>query len=191
MNPASQRGLSTRCVHAGDVRDPQGALHAPLYNHSTFGFAQTRDVLDVVEGRRDGSLYTRYGMNPTIRAVEAKLADLEGADAALAFASGMAAEAATFLTHARSGDHIVCIGDVYGGTFELLGSDLPRLGIETTFLLASEAHLLPQTLQKNTRIVFFETPTNPLIDLIDIRAAARMSMRSMSCLLYTSDAADE
>lgn len=173
MNPAPQLGLSTRCVHAGDARDSQGALHAPLYNHSTFGFAHTQDVLDVVEGRRDGSLYTRYGMNPTIRAVEAKLADLEGGEAALAFASGMAAEAATFLTHARSGDHVICIGDVYGGTFELLGSDLPRLGIETTFLLASEAHLLPQTLRKNTRIVFFETPTNPLIDLIDIRAAAR------------------
>ena len=169
----SQPGLSTRCVHAGDVRDPQGALHAPLYDHSTFAFARTQDVLDVVEGRRDGSLYTRYGMNPTIRAVEAKLADLEGGQSALAFASGMAAEAATFLAHARSGDHVICIGDVYGGTFELLGSDLPRLGIETTFLLASEAHLLPQALRTNTRIVFFETPTNPLIDLIDIRAAAR------------------
>jgi cystathionine gamma-synthase len=71
VKPASQLGLSTRCVHAGDVRDSQGALHAPLYNQSTFGFAQTRDVLDVVEGRRDGSLYTRYGMNPTIRAVVA------------------------------------------------------------------------------------------------------------------------
>jgi hypothetical protein len=67
VNPASQFGLSTRCVHAGDVRDSQGALHAPLYNHSTFGFAQTRDVLDVVEGRRDGSLYTRYGDEPNLR----------------------------------------------------------------------------------------------------------------------------
>lgn len=172
MSATQRLGLSTRCVHAGDVRDPQGALHAPLYNHSTFGFAQTRDVLDVVEGRRDGSLYTRYGLNPTIRALEAKLADLEGGEAALAFSSGMAAESATFLAHARAGDHIVCIGDVYGGTYELLGADLPRLGIETTFVLASEVHLLPHALHDNTRIVFFETPTNPLVDLIDIRAAA-------------------
>jgi cystathionine gamma-synthase/methionine-gamma-lyase len=165
-------GLSTRCVHAGDVRDPNGALHTPLYDHSTFGFATTADVLDVVEGRAAGALYTRYGLNPTITALEAKLADLEGAEGALAFASGMAAEAATFMAHARAGDHIVCIGDVYGGTFELLGADLPRLGITTTFLLASESGRLGEVIRDNTRMVFFETPTNPLIDLIDIRAAA-------------------
>ena len=165
-------GLSTRCVHAGDARDPEGALHTPLYDHSTFGFASTSDVLDVVEGRAGGALYTRYGLNPSITALEAKLADLEGAAGALAFSSGMAAEAATFMAHARAGDHIVCIGDVYGGTYELLRDDLPRLGITTTFLLASEAGRLGEALRDDTRIVFFETPTNPLIDLIDIRAAA-------------------
>lgn len=133
MSHAPRLGLSTRCVHAGDVRDAKGALHAPLYNHSTFGFARTEDILDVVEGRAQGSLYTRYGLNPTITALEAKLADLEGAEGALAFSSGMAAEAACILAHAQSGDHVVCIGDVYGGTFELLGKDLPRLGITTTF----------------------------------------------------------
>jgi len=172
MSSAPKFGLSTRCVHAGDVRDAQGALHAPLYDQSTFGFARTQDVLDVVEGRVAGNLYTRYGLNPTIKALEAKLADIEGGEAALACSSGMAAEAATFLAHATSGDHIVCIGDVYGGTFELLGSDLPRLGITTTFLLASEVGRLPEVIRDTTRIVFFETPTNPLIDIIDIRAAA-------------------
>jgi cystathionine gamma-synthase len=172
MSDAPQFGLSTRCVHAGDVRDPQGALHAPLYNHSTFGFACTKDVLDVVEGRVQGSLYTRYGMNPTITALEAKLADLEGGEGALAFSSGMAAEAACFLAHARTGDHLVCIGDVYGGTFELLRENLAGLGITTTFLLADEAERLPQVLTDRTRMVFFETPTNPVLDVIDIAAAA-------------------
>jgi cystathionine gamma-synthase/methionine-gamma-lyase len=142
-----------------------------MYDHSTFGFATTSDVLDVVEGRTSGALYTRYGLNPTITALEAKLADLEGAEAALAFSSGMAAEAAVFLAHARAGDHVVCVGDVYGGTFELLGQDLPRLGITTTFLLASEAGRIGEVLRPETRMVFFETPTNPLIDLIDIAAA--------------------
>jgi cystathionine gamma-synthase/methionine-gamma-lyase len=153
------------------MRDPHGALHSPMYDHSTFGFATTSDVLDVVEGRTSGALYTRYGLNPTITALEAKLADLEGAEAALAFSSGMAAEAAVFLAHARAGDHVVCVGDVYGGTFELLGQDLPRLGITTTFLLASEAGRIGEVLRPETRMVFFETPTNPLIDLIDIAAA--------------------
>lgn len=178
MSHAPRLGLSTRCVHAGDVRDAKGALHAPLYNHSTFGFARTEDILDVVEGRAQGSLYTRYGLNPTITALEAKLADLEGAEGALAFSSGMAAEAACILAHAQSGDHVVCIGDVYGGTFELLGKDLPRLGITTTFLLADEAERLPEVIGERTRMVFFETPTNPVLDVIDIAAAAEAARPS-------------
>jgi cystathionine gamma-synthase/methionine-gamma-lyase len=167
------RGLSTRCVHAGEELDAQGGIHAPLYNHSTFGFHSTADLLDVVEGRKEGNLYTRYGLNPTIRSLERKLADLENGEAAFAFSSGMAAEAATFLAHAQSGDHIVCIGDVYGGTYDLLGANLPGLGIETTFLLANEAANLASVLTDRTKMVFFETPTNPTLDVIDIAAVAR------------------
>ncbi len=169
------QGLSTRCVHAGEKLDPQGGIHPPLYNHSTFGFSSTQAVLDVVEGRTQGNLYTRYGMNPTIRAVEAKLADLEGGELAWAFSSGMAAEAATFLAHCKSGDHIVCIGDVYGGTFELLGDNLPRLGITTTFLLGSDVPRLSDVIKQNTRIVFFETPTNPSMEVLDIRAISTIA----------------
>ena len=83
--------LSTRCVHAGEVRDAEGSPHTPIYNTTTFGFRSTAELLDVVEGRRPGNLYTRYGLNPTIRSVEAKLASLENAESALVFASGMAA----------------------------------------------------------------------------------------------------
>ena len=173
-----RQGLSTRCVHAGDDRDPQGAIHTPLYNHSTFAFASTEDLLDVVEGRRPGALYTRYGLNPTIQSVERKLADLEGAVAALAFSSGMAAEAATFLAHAHAGDHIVCIGDVYGGTFELLSVNLPQVGIDTTFLLVGEVDRLPDVLTERTRLVFFETPTNPQLELIDIAAVSEAAHRA-------------
>ena len=123
-------GLSTRCVHAGEKLDAQGAIHTALYNHSTFGFKSTADLLDVVEGRTEGNLYTRYGLNPTIRSLEKKLADLENGEAALAVGSGMAAEAATFFAYASAGDHLVCIGDVYGGTYELLSANLPEVGIE-------------------------------------------------------------
>ncbi len=90
-------GLSTLCVHGGAQLDVQGGIHTPLYNHSTFGFPSTAALLDVVEGRTEGNLYTRYGLNPTIRATERKLALLEGGEGALAFSSGMAVEAATFL----------------------------------------------------------------------------------------------
>lgn len=168
-------GLATRCVHGGEARDPQGAIHAPLYTHSTFAFASTAELLDVVEGRRPGNLYTRYGMNPTIRSLEAKLAELEGGEAALAFGSGMAAEAATFMAHTRTGERIVCVGDVYGGTFELLSDNLPQLGIETTFLRGDELGRLGDVLGERTRIVFFETPTNPTLEVFDIAAIARLA----------------
>ena len=79
-------GLSTRCVHAGEERDAQGAIHTALYNHSTFGFKNTANLLDVVEG----NLYTRYGLNPTIRSLEKKLADLENGEAALGYRTAWA-----------------------------------------------------------------------------------------------------
>jgi cystathionine gamma-synthase/methionine-gamma-lyase len=178
MSEIPAQGLSTRSVHAGERRDPEGAVHTPLYNHSTFAFDSTADLLDVVEGRKPGNLYTRYGLNPTIRATETKLADLEGGEQALAFSSGMAAEAATFLAHCRTGDHIVCIGDVYGGTFELLGDNLPQVGITTTFLRADEVHRLPEVLTGRTRIVFFETPANPTLTVFEIQAIAQLSHRA-------------
>jgi cystathionine gamma-synthase len=147
-------GLSTRCVHAGEMLDEQGAIHTALYNYSTFAFERTADLLDVVEGRTEGNLYTRYGLNPTVRSLEKKLADLENGEAALAFGSGVASEAATFFAHASAGDHLVCIGDVYGGTYELLSANLPEVGIGTTFLLADEVDELPAALTDRTKIVF-------------------------------------
>lgn len=169
--------LSTKCIHAGDSLDANGGIHAPLYNHSTFGFRTSQDVLDVVEGRTQGNLYTRYGMNPTIRALETKLAALEGSECAWAFSSGMAAEAATILAHCETGQHIICIGDVYGGTYELLSSNLPRLGIKTTFLLGSELAQLDDAIRPNTRMIFFETPTNPNMEVLDIRAICEVARK--------------
>jgi len=166
-------GFSTLCVHGGEELDSQGGIHTPLYNHSTFGFHSTQALLDVVEGRKEGNFYTRYGLNPTIRAVERKLALIEGGELAFVFSSGMAAESATFLTHCKAGDNIVCIGDVYGGTFELLSVNLPSLGIQTTFLLGAEVNRLREAITDHTRIVFFETPTNPNMEVLDIAAIAR------------------
>jgi cystathionine beta-lyase/cystathionine gamma-synthase len=165
--------LSTRCVHAGEFDDAHGSPHTPVYGSTTFRFKTTADILDVVEGRRTGALYTRYGLNPTILSLEQKLAALEGAAAAWAFCSGMAAETALFLTHGRPG--IVCIGDAYGGTLELLAAQLPLLGIPTTLLAGHEAGRLDEVLAKGARLVFFETPTNPALEVFDIHAIARLA----------------
>ncbi len=164
----SKPGLSTRCVHGGEIRDPHGSPHTPLYQTTTFKFDSTADLLDVVEGRKMGSLYTRYGLNPTIRSLEEKLASLEEAEAAWAFSSGMAAEAALFLAHGRRG--IVCVGDAYGGTMELLSAQLPELGIATHFLLGNALDELKSRLKQGAGLVFFETPTNPALEIFDIRA---------------------
>jgi cystathionine gamma-synthase len=168
-------GISTRCVHAGEIDDAHGSPHTPLYNTTTFKFASTADLLDVVDGRKAGSLYTRYGLNPTIQALEAKLASLEGAEMAWAFCSGMAAEAAMFFTHGRDG--IVCLGDAYGGTLELLGSQLSTLGIRTHLLLGSELALAEDRIKDGCRLLFLETPTNPALEIFDMRAIADMCHR--------------
>ena len=167
--------LATRCVHAGELTDPHGSPHTPLYQTTTFKFASTADLLDVVDGKKPGSLYTRYGLNPTIQSLEAKLASLEGAEAAWAFASGMAAEAALFFTHGRRG--ILCIGDAYGGTLELLASQLPELGIATHFLLGKELGKLEEVLRRGIGLVFFETPTNPTLEVLDIRRICEAAHR--------------
>ncbi len=128
----------------------------------------------MVEGRRSGNLYTRYGLNPTIRSLEEKLASIEDTQAALAFSSGMAAEAALFLTHGREG--VACIGDAYGGTLELLESQLPLLGIPTHFVLGNEWDRLESMLvNRQARLVFFETPTNPVLEVIDIERVAALA----------------
>ena len=169
--------LATNCVHSGDALDERGAIFTPLYNFSTFGFPDTQSVLDVVEGRVAGSLYTRYGLNPTIQAVEKKLAAIEGSEAAWVFSSGMAAESATFLAHCKAGDNIICFGDVYGGTYELLNTSLPDLGITTTFLLGSEINKLSDSIKSNTRIVFFETLTNPNMEVLNIAAIVTIAKK--------------
>ena len=166
-------GLSTRCVHSGELHDQQGSPHTPLYSTTTFAFGSTAELLDVVEGRKSGNLYTRYGLNPTIRSLEEKLAALEGAEAAFAFSSGMAAEAALFLAHGQKG--IVCIGDAYGGTLELLEKQLPLLGMRTHFTLGNEWDRLESLLKNHAKLVFFETPTNPVLEIIDIRRVAALA----------------
>ena len=172
---SDEQGFATRCVHTGELEDAHGAPHTPIYNTTTFKFPNTAAVLDVLEGRRKGAIYTRYGFNPTLFALEEKLAAIENAEAALAFCSGMATESALFLTHGRAG--IVCLGDAYGGTMELLASQLPILGVPTRFLLVSELDRLDAALGDGGSLVFFETPTNPRIEVIDVAAVAEVAHR--------------
>lgn len=164
-------GFSTRCVHEGELDDPQGAPHTPIYNSSTFLFRTTKELTDVVEGRKKGNLYTRYGLNPTIKSLEEKLANIEYAESSLCFSSGMAAEAALFLALGKKG--ILCLGDAYGGTMELLDKQLRSLGIPVQFLLGHEIDRLEEILDSGVEMVFFETPTNPVLEIFDIESISQ------------------
>ncbi len=170
MTDRTPPGLSTCAIHGHSIQDAHGSPHLPVYDTTTFAFPSTAALLDVINGQQPGSLYTRYGLNPSIFAIEETLANLEGAEAAWSFCSGMAAESALFLTHGREG--IICVGDVYGGTLELLANQLPLLGIKTDFILGSELGQLDTLLAAGAKLVFFETPANPTLEVLDIRAIA-------------------
>ncbi|MBY6221132.1 trans-sulfuration enzyme family protein [Marinobacter nauticus] len=170
MTTPNNQGPATRIIHNRRHKDAFGSPYSPVYNTTTYRFENTADLLDVIEGRSDGNLYTRWGTNPSIQELEQGLAGLENAEAALGFASGMAAISATLLAHGRNG--IVCVGDLYGGTQELLKNHCQALGIPVTFLFRKEQNQLAETLNEPGKLVYFETPANPNMAILDIRAIA-------------------
>lgn len=170
MTTPNDQGPATRIIHNRRHKDAFGSPYSPVYNTTTYRFENTADLLDVIEGRSDGNLYTRWGTNPSIQELEQGLAGLENAEAALGFASGMAAISATLLAHGRNG--IVCVGDLYGGTQELLKNHCQALGIPVTFLFRKEQNQLAETLNEPGKLVYFETPANPNMAILDIRAIA-------------------
>lgn len=164
---------STRIIHNHRHRDAFGSLYSPIYNTTTYRFPDSQAQLDVIEARKPGYLYTRWGTNPTIQELEQGLAMLEQAEAGLAFGSGMAAISATILAHGQQG--VVCVGDIYGGTQELLANHCQPLGIPVTFLLQANAEDLEASLSRPGMLVFCETPANPTLAIIDLRAIARIA----------------
>ena len=166
----NHKGPATRIIHNRRHKDQFGSPYSPVYNTTTYRFENTAALLDVIEGRSEGNLYTRWGTNPSIRELEQGLAGLERAEAALAFGSGMAAISATLLAHGRKG--IVCVGDLYGGTQELLKNHCMALGIPVTFLFREEQNQLANELGEPGKLVYFETPANPNMAILDIHAIA-------------------
>jgi len=172
------KGFSTRAVHAGEQRDPStGSVITPIYETSVFGFSSTKELIDVMSEKAEGYIYTRYG-NPTVRTVERKMAELEGAEDAAVFSSGMAAIATTVLTLTSSGDHVVSTRDLYGGTLALFKDLLPKFGVEVSFVEATDFDEIKSAVQKNTRIIFAETPTNPTLKIVDVSKVAELGKKN-------------
>jgi methionine-gamma-lyase len=167
--------FATQAVHAGEAPCPAtGALDTPIYQSTTFVSASSDEMAAVYGEERFGYMYTRYG-NPTIRALELKMAALEAGEAALATASGMAAISSAILGYVQSGDHVVAARSLYGAAYDFLAQKLPKFGASTTFVESTRAEDFEKCIRPNTRLIYFETPSNPVLEIIDIVALADLA----------------
>ena len=148
---------ATKLIHAGEGIDSGAtrSLTTPIYETSTFIFESVADVQKYQEGTLNGYLYSRYE-NPTVVAVEQKLAAVDGAEVALLFSSGMAAISTALLTLLKSGDEILCCSAIYGGTFHIIEDLLPRLGISRRFISIEELANVGAAIGPKTKVVWFE-----------------------------------
>jgi cystathionine beta-lyase/cystathionine gamma-synthase len=169
--------MATRAVHAGDLDAPPPGIPTtlPIYPATAFVYERAEDLEAVIAKDQGGYVYSRWG-NPTTRALEEAVAELEGTDDAVAFGSGMAAVHAAFLLDARAGDHILASPDVYGASYTMLTSLLPSLGITATFVDMQDLQAVERALQeKPTSLVFLETISNPLLRVANLPAIAQLA----------------
>jgi len=188
--PAKIRGsLSTLAIHAGEEPDPTtGALTPALHMSAAFrlpGFGTSLFDALTMESQQPPFAYARWG-NPTARALEAKVAALEGGEAALALATGMAAVSALTFTFLKPGDHVIASEVCYAGSVELFGLHLPRQGIEVSLVDTSDPEQVRHALQPQTRLVYVETPANPILRISDIQAIATIAREAKALLAVDS-----
>jgi cystathionine beta-lyase/cystathionine gamma-synthase len=164
---------ATELIHTGERTDTGAtpSLTTPIYETSTFIFDSVADVIKYQEGKLNAYLYSRYE-NPTVVAVEQKLAAVDGAEASLLFSSGMAAISTALLTLLKSGDEILCSAAIYGGTFHIIEDLLPKLGITHRFLTLDEMANPGPSIGPKTKMVWFESPINPTLRCVDVRVVA-------------------
>jgi len=177
MAHARKNALATRCVHAGQHPDPQtGSLTTPIYQTSTFVFANAEQGAARFAGEESGYIYTRLG-NPTQAALEEKVANLEGGEAGLAFGSGMAALSAVVMALVGAGDHVIYGDAIYGCTYDFMHDVLGRFGVASTQVDISRPEMVAQAIRPNTKVLLFETPANPTMKLADIRLLSDLAHR--------------
>ena len=173
--PHDMPGFATRTIHTGyDPLDHQGALTPPLHLTSTFAFETAEAGGEMFAGDRQGHVYSRIS-NPSLDLLERRLADLEGAEAGLALASGMGAISAALWTLLAPGDELIVDKTLYGCTFSFMRHGLAKFGVSVTHVDLSVPANLTAAISERTRLVYFETPANPNMRLVDIAAVAEIA----------------
>ena len=172
MNEEKQLGFATRQIHAGRHDNGAGALCTPIYQTSTFAFDTVEQGGARFAGQEEGYIYSRLS-NPSLTQVEEKLASLEGGEAALATASGMGAISAALWSSVEGGDEIVADETLYGCTYSLLNHGLSKFGVGVTLTDLTDPANLLKHLTPKTKVVYFETPCNPTLKILDIAAIAK------------------
>lgn len=178
--------FDTLAVHAGQSPDKETrAVSQAIVPAVAYAFPDTDTAAAVVAGEQEGIYYGRYG-NPTTRTLEQKIALLEGGEASIGLSSGMAAISSALLAFLQAGDHVLVTKDVYGGTYNFITQTAPRFGISHTFVDCTDLEVVSAAIQVNTKAIFVETPSNPLLTVLDLRALAQLAQSRQLPLIVDS-----
>lgn len=169
-----KKGFGTRTIHGKGGKNPHGTLVTPIYQTSTFVFDSAEQGGKRFALEEGGYIYSRLG-NPTTTVAEERLANLEGAEAALAVASGMGAISSTFWTLLQAGDHVIAGDSIYGCTHAYFEHGLTKFGIDVEFVDASDPENIRKAMKPNTKIVYLETPANPNLKISDLRKVSEIA----------------
>lgn len=180
----SQKGFTTRTLHSDRLAKPEfGALHQPVHNAVTWGYEQVENLVNVFQNKAKGYAYSRQG-NPTVSALEHKITQMEQSLATVAFATGMAAVSATLLALLKAGDHIIASSYLFGNTRSLMQT-LMGMGLQISFVDATDGEQIKDAYQPNTRIIFVETIANPATQIADLAAIGMFCQEKR--LIYVVD----
>lgn len=184
-DPYLNAGIDTLAVRAGQTRSAEGEHSEAMYMTSSYVFDSAEAAAARFNGEDPGNVYSRY-TNPTVRMFQDRIAALEGAEAAIATSSGMAAILSTCMALLASGDHVVCSRSVFGTTTALFNRYMKKFGVETTFVSATDLDEWAGAVKGNTKLLFVETPSNPLCDVVDLKALSTLS-KANDCLLVVDN----
>ncbi len=178
-------GFDTRAVRAGQHRTNEGENSEPIFLTSSYVFASAAEAAARFSGAKPGNIYSRF-TNPTVRAFEERLAALEGGERCVATASGMVAILSTCLALLKNGDHIVVSRNIFGPSVLLFNNYLSKFGIETTYVSLTDYGAWEKAIKPNTKLLFLETPSNPLTEIADIVRLSKIA-HAKNCLLVVDN----